>query len=315
MYAQKPMLFTGSASRKLAEAIAEQIGIEIADAMIDTFSDGETRVKINDNVRGKDVFILQSTGYPPNHNYMELFVTLDALRRASAGRITAVIPYFGYARQDRKDQPRVPITAKLVANLLTAAGADRVMTLDLHAHQIQGFFDIPLDHIYAVNVFIDYLKENLKVKNPVVVATDAGAAKMAAGYAKRLNCDMAIIDKRRVDDKNTKAMHVLGDVDGKDAIIVDDIIATAGSIVSGAQVVKEHGANRVIAAVTHGVLSGPAIERIDSSVLERLIVTDSIEQTEAKKHNKIDVISIDKLFAEAISRVHDSQSISTLFNQ
>ena len=311
----KLMLFAGNSHPGLAQDIAKILGTELADAQIDSFSDGETRVSLNDSVRGEDVFLLQTTGSPPNQNYMELFITLDAMRRASAGRITVVMPYYGYARQDRKDKPRVPITAKLIANLLTAAGADRIITLDMHAHQIQGFYDVPLDHIYAVNIFIDHIKQNLNLDNPVIVATDAGATKMAQGYARRLNCEMAVIDKRRIDDKNARAMHVLGDVDGKDAIIVDDIVATAGSLVEGAQTVQDNGAKRVLAAVTHGVLSGPAIERIDGSVIEKLLITDSIPQSEEKQHEKIEVLSTADLFAEAINRVHKSESISTLFNQ
>jgi len=308
---QKLMLFAGSSNPELAKNIAKFLKTELSSADITEFSDGETRVKINDDVRGKDVFILQSTCAPTNNNYMELFITIDALKRASAGRITAVIPYFGYARQDRKDQPRVPISAKLIANLLTASGVDRVVTLDLHAHQIQGFFDLPLDHIYAVNVFIDYFKD--KIKNPVIVSPDAGGAKMASGYAKRLNCDMAIVDKRRIDDRNTEALHVLGDVEDKDAIIVDDIIATGGSLVKAAEAIKKQGAKRVFAAITHGVLSGPALERIADSQLEELYITDSIPQPNDKQHSKIKVISVDQLLGETIRRIHNAESVSSLF--
>jgi len=309
---RKLMLFTGSSNPALAAAIAKELGTSIADAYIGNFSDGETRVKINEDVRGEDVFIVQSTSTPPNQHYMELFITIDALKRASAGRITVVMPYFGYARQDRKDQPRVPISAKLMANLLTSAGADRIMTIDLHAHQIQGFFDIPCDHLYAVNVFVDYFKS--KMTNPVVVATDAGAVKMAHGYAKRLNCEMAVIDKRRVDDKNAVATNLLGDVEGKDAIIVDDIIATGGSLVPASKMIKEHGANKIYAAITHGVLSGPAMERISESLIDELCITDTIAQSTSKEHKKIKVLSIAPVLAEAIKRVHAAESISSLFN-
>lgn len=310
---QKMMLFAGSSNPELAKSIAKFLKTELSSADITEFSDGETRVKINDDVRGKDVFILQSTCAPTNNNYMELFITIDALKRASAGRITAVIPYFGYARQDRKDQPRVPISAKLIANLLTASGVDRVVTLDLHAHQIQGFFDLPLDHIYAVNVFIDHFKDI--IKDPVIVSPDAGGAKMASGYARRLNCDMAIVDKRRIDDSNTEALHVLGDVEGKDAIIVDDIIATGGSLVKAAEAIKKRGANRVFAAITHGVLSGPALERIANSELEELFITDSIPQSKNKQNPKIKVISVDKLLGETIRRIHNAESVSSLFRE
>lgn len=310
---RKLMLFAGSSNPELAKKIAKFLKTEVSSANISEFSDGETRVKINDDVRGEDVFILQSTCSPTNNNYMELFITIDALRRASAGRITAVIPYFGYARQDRKDQPRVPISAKLIANLLTASGVDRVVTLDLHAHQIQGFFDLPLDHIYAVNVFIEHFKD--KLTDPVVVSPDAGGAKMASGYAKRLNCDMAIVDKRRIDDRNTEALHVLGDVEGKDAIIVDDIIATGGSLVKAAEAIKKQGAKRVFAAITHGVLSGPAIERIEDSELEELYITDSIPQPIDKQISKIKVISVDELLGETVRRIHNAESVSSLFRE
>lgn len=312
MERRKLMLIGGNASQDLANAIAEYLNVEPTHAQIDSFGDGETRVKIKEDVRGEDVFLIQTTGEPTNHNYMELLITIDALRRASAGRITAVVPYYGYARQDRKDQPRVPITAKLMANLLTAAGANRVVTLDLHAHQIQGFFDIPLDHLYAVNIFVEHLKN--KVEDPVIVSPDSGGVKMAHGFAKRMNCDLAIIDKRRIDDKNTKAMNVVGDVEGKNAIIVDDIIASGSSLVEAAQALKDHGAKDIYAAITHGVLSGPATERISKSIIKELAITDSIQLPKHKESDKITVLSTAELLGEAIKRVHNADSVSSLFD-
>ena len=312
MERRKLMLISGNASRDLAMKIADYLGVELAKADIDVFNDGESRVKIGEDVRGEDVFIIQSASAPTNHNYMELLITVDALRRASAGRITAVIPYFGYARQDRKDQPRVPITAKLVANLLTAAGVNRVITIDLHAHQIQGFFDIPLDHLYAVNVFVDYFKD--KVKDLVVVSPDAGGVKMAHGFAKRLGCDLAIVDKRRIDDTNAQALHIVGEVKGKNAIIVDDIVATGGSLVEAAILLRKEGAKDVYSAITHGVLSGPALERIEASDIKELVISDSIAQPAEKVRGKIKVLSVAELLGEAIRRVHNADSVSSLFD-
>src|SRR5207247_2016329 len=239
-YYQIVKIFSGSSNRPLATAIAASIGIELGKSTIDSFPDGETFVKIEENVRGEDVFLVQSTSPPTNHNLMEMFIMMDALRRASASRITAVIPYYGYARQDRKDQPRVPITAKLVANLIAAAGTNRVLCMDLHASQIQGFFDLPVDHLYAINVLCDYF-ENKKIKNLVVVAPDVGGLKMARAYAKRLGAELAIVDKRRASPEKTEVMHVLGTVRGKNAIMVDDIIATGGSIIEAAEVLKKKG--------------------------------------------------------------------------
>jgi ribose-phosphate pyrophosphokinase len=246
---------------------------------------------------------------------MELLIMIDALKRASAQRITAVMPYFGYARQDRKDQPRVPITAKLVANLLTVAGANRVLTMDLHAGQIQGFFDIPLDHLFSVNVFIDYFI-NKKMKDVVVVSPDVGGIKMARAYAKRLGASLAIIDKRRESPDKTEAMHILGTVAGKNAIIIDDLIATGSSTIEAAETLKKAKAKSIVAAITHGVLSGPAIERIDKcKALEKLLITDSIPLDEKKKHSKIEVLSVSGLLCEAIKRIHNEESISCLFDK
>jgi ribose-phosphate pyrophosphokinase len=244
---------------------------------------------------------------------MELLIIIDALRRASANRITAVIPYFGYARQDRKDQPRVPITAKLVANLLTVAGTDRVLTLDLHAGQIQGFFDIPLDHLFAVNVFFEYFKE-IKMNNLVIVSPDVGGIKMARAYAKKLHAGLAIVDKRRNTPDSTDVMHILGEVKGKNVIMVDDIIATGSSLVEAAKALKEAGAKKIFAAVTHGVLSANAVEKIDNSEIDSLIITDSIPLPQPKKSHKIKIVSVSRLFAEAIKRIHFEKSISVLFD-
>jgi ribose-phosphate pyrophosphokinase len=310
----KLALFSGNAHPELAKSIARYLKIKVSDALVDRFSEGEIRVKINENVRGKDVFVVQPTCPPPNENLMELLTMMDALKRASAYRITAVIPYFGYARQDRKDQPRVPITAKLVANLLTVAGADRVLTVDLHAGQIQGFFDIPVDHLLAVGVFIDYFS-GLKLKDITVVSPDVGGIKMARAYAKRLGADLAIIDKRRKSPDSTEVMHILGEVKGRNAIIVDDLIATGSSLFEAVQTLKEAGAKSIYAAITHGVLSGPALERLDkSNDLKELIVSDSIPIADEKKHSRIKVLSLADLLGEAIKRIHSEESVSSLFD-
>jgi ribose-phosphate pyrophosphokinase len=309
----KLMIFTGNAHPQLAKDICSCLKVKLSDALVSRFSEGEIRVKINENVRGKDVFLIQPTCPPPNENLMELLIMLDALKRASAWRITAVIPYFGYARQDRKDQPRVPITAKLVANLLTVAGASRILTIDLHAGQIQGFFDIPLDHLYAVGVFLDYFKK-LKLKNIVVVSPDVGGIKMARAYAKRFGADLAIIDKRRISPEKAEAVHILGEVKDKNAIIVDDLIATGGSLMEAVSALKKAGAKDIYAAITHGVLSGNAIQNIDSCKdLKQLVITDSIPLSDSKKHPKIKVVSVAQLLAEAIRRIHFEESISALF--
>jgi ribose-phosphate pyrophosphokinase len=282
--------------------------------LVTRFSEGEIRVQIDENVRGKDVFVIQPTCPPPNETLMELLIMIDALKRASAQRITAVMPFFGYARQDRKDQPRVPITAKLVANLLTTAGANRVLTMDLHAGQIQGFFDIPVDHLFAVGVFIDYLA-GLKLKEVVVVSPDVGSIKMARSYAKRLSAPLAIIDKRRDCPEKTEVMHILGEVEGKNAIIVDDLIATGSSLIEAVAALKKAKCQTIRAAITHGVLSGPAIERIDKCKdLLELVISDSIPLEENKKHARIKVLSVAELLGEAIKRIHWEQSVSSLFD-
>ncbi|MBM3250238.1 MAG: ribose-phosphate pyrophosphokinase [Candidatus Omnitrophica bacterium] len=308
------MIFSGNAHPELAKKICAYLKVNLSDALITRFSEGEIRVKINDNVRGKDVFVVQPTSPPPNDNLMELLIMIDALKRASAQRITAVMPYFGYARQDRKDQPRVPITAKLVANLLTVAGASRILTMDLHAGQIQGFFDIPLDHLFAIGVFQEYFS-GLNLKDMVVVSPDVGGIKMARAYAKRLSAGLAIIDKRRISPEKAEAMHILGEVEGKNIIIVDDLIATGSSLIEAVEALKKSGAKSIQAAISHGVLSGPAVERVDKCKdLEKLIITDSIPIEDHKKHPKIMVLNVAGLLGEAIKRIHNEESVSSLFD-
>jgi ribose-phosphate pyrophosphokinase len=306
-------LFTGNSNRTLAKEIADVLHIPVGDAMVSTFSDGEIMVQINENVRGADVFVVQSTCMPVNNNIMELLLMVDALRRASAGRITAVIPYYGYSRQDRKAQPRVPISARLVADLLSATGVSRVLTMDLHAGQIQGFFNIPVDHLFSSPVLVEYVK-NEYVNDVVVVSPDAGGAERARAFAKRLNASLAIIDKRREKANVSQVMHVIGDVEGKDAILFDDMIDTAGTITQAASAIKENGAKRVVAACAHAVLSGPALERINGSDLEEVIVTNTIPMdSKTEKCKKLKVLSVAPLLGEAIKRIHEESSISSLF--
>lgn len=306
-------IVTGNANPALARAICERLRIPLTESTVSRFSEGEIRLQINENVRGKDVFVVQPTCPPTNDNLMELLIMLDALKRASARRITAVIPYYGYARQDRKDQPRVPITAKLVANLITTAGADRVLTMDLHAGQIQGFFDIPLDHLYAITVFEQYIRSQ-RLRSIVVVSPDVGGIKMARAYAKRLSAGLAVVDKRRNSPESTEVMHILGEVKGKTCLLVDDLIATGSSLVEAANALHKAGATVVYACVTHPVLSGPARSRIETSRLRQLIVTDTIPLRDVKPHPKITVLSVASLLSEAIQRIHYEQSISVLFD-
>ena len=308
----KLVVFSGNAHRRLAKNICRYLDVKLGKALVGHFSDGEVRVKIGENVRGKDVFIVQPTCPPVNENIVELLVMLDALRRASPRRITAVIPYFGYARQDRKDQPRVPITAKLVANILTVAGANRVLTLDLHAGQLQGFFDIPLDHLYAVNVFLEYFRKK-NIKNLVIVSPDVGGIKVARAYAKKFRAGLAIVDKRRNNPNSTEVMHILGKVKNKNVILVDDIIATGSSLVEAAKALRNEGAKRIYACVTHGILSGNAVQRINNSNIDYLAVSDSIPFSRSKRSKKIKIVSVARLFAEAIKRIHKEESISVLF--
>jgi ribose-phosphate pyrophosphokinase len=298
----------------LASAICGYLKVRLSHCLVGRFSEGEIRVKINENIRGKDVFVVQPTCPPPNDTLMELLIMIDALRRASARRITAVMPYFGYARQDRKDQPRVPITAKLVANLITTAGADRVLTMDLHAGQIQGFFDIPLDHLYAITVFERYIRKRRLAKSLVVVSPDVGGIKLARAYAKRLGAELAIVDKRRKSPEATDVMNILGEVKGKTCLLVDDLIATGSSILEAARALKQAKARAIYGAVTHAVLSGPARERLAQSPIQEFMVTDTIPVTDATRHDKITVLSVAPLLGEAIRRIHYEESISSLFD-
>jgi len=310
----KLKIFSGNAHPELARDICKYLKTDLAKAMVTEFSEGEIRVKIDENVRGKDVFVVQPTCSPPNRNLMELLIMIDALKRASASRITAVMPFFGYARQDRKDQPRVPITAKLVANLLTVSGANRVLTMDLHAGQIQGFFDIPVDHLFAINVFIEYISK-FKSKDMVLVSPDVGSIKMARSYARKLNAGLAVIDKRRDSPEKTEVMHILGEVEGKDAVIVDDLIATGSSLIEAVEALKKAKCKSVRAAITHGVLSGPAIERLEKCKdLQELVISNSIPLTGGRNIAKIKVLSVAELLGEAIKRIHQEESVSCLFD-
>jgi ribose-phosphate pyrophosphokinase len=306
-------LFTGNSNRTLAKEIASVLHIPVGEATVSTFSDGEITVQINENVRGADVFVIQSTCMPVNKNIMELLLMIDALKRASAGRITAVVPYYGYARQDRKAQPRVPISARLVADLLSATGVGRVLTIDLHAGQIQGFFDIPVDHLYSSPVLAEYVRKEY-TNDIVVVSPDAGGVERARAFAKRLNASLAIIDKRRERANVSQVMHVIGDVKGRDTILFDDMIDTAGTITQAASALKENGAKRVVAACAHAVLSGPALDRINESALEEVIVTNTIPMdAKTEKCKKLTVLSVAPLLGEAIKRIHEESSISSLF--
>lgn len=304
-----------NSNRPLSEAIAAYMNIELTNASIRRFSDMEIFVEIQENVRGEDVFVVQSTSFPTNDNLMELLIALDALKRGSARRITAVMPYFGYARQDRKTGPRTPISAKLVANLITVAGANRVVTLDLHSGQIQGFFDIPLDNLYSAPVFSKDIKARLGSERPMIVSPDVGGVVRARTLARRIDADLAIIDKRRERAGVSEVMNIIGDVKGRDCIMVDDIVDSAGTLCNAAHALMADGANSVQAYVTHGVLSGAAVERVSKSPLESMVVTDSIQATEAVKGcDKLRVLSIAPLMAEAITRVSEERSVSSLFD-
>jgi ribose-phosphate pyrophosphokinase len=306
-------IFTGNAHPALAREICKALGVPLGKAQVGRFPDGEVRLQILENVRGADVFVIQPTCRPVNDNLVELLVMLDALSRASAFRITAVMPYFAYARQDRKDRPRVPISSKLVADLLTVAGADRVLALELHAGQIQGFFDIPVDHLYATPVTVAYFRR-LKLKDLVVVSPDTGGVERARGFAKRMNIPLAIIDKRREDANVVEVFNVIGEVEGKTCLLVDDMIDTAGTLVSGARALVEKGAAKVYACCTHGVFAANAIERICNAPIEQVVATNSIPLTpEAQKCGKIKVLSVASLLAEAIRSIHDETSVSKLF--
>ena len=303
-------VFSGTANQELSRQIAKYLGIPLSEASIKRFSDGEISVQIGESVRGKDVFIIQSTCAPTDTNLMELLILTDAIKRSSASTVTAVIPYFGYARQDRKAAPRVPITAKLVANMIETAGIDRVVTMDLHAGQIQGFFDIPVDNLYGTITFINYLK-NKHLSNPIVASPDIGGVARARSLAKQLNLDLAIIDKRREKANESEVMNVIGDANGKDVILIDDIVDTAGTLIKAAAAFKERGATSVTAFCTHPVLSGPAYERIATGAIDELVVTDTIPLKEQNEHIK--VISVAPLFAEVIRRVYHDESVNNLF--
>lgn len=306
-------IFAGNANQELAEKICKELGAKLGDSTVTTFSDGEISVDIAETVRGVDVFVIQSTCPPANDNIMELLIMMDAFKRASAGRINAVVPYYGYARQDRKAKSRQPITSKLVADIITTAGADRVLTMDLHAAQLQGFFDIPVDHLLGCQILADYFK-GMTSKDTVVVSPDVGGVQRARNFASMLDLPIAIIEKRRPKANESEVMNVIGDIEGKHTIIVDDIIDTAGSMTKAAEVLKDFGAKSVSAGCTHAVLSGPAIERIENSVIEKLVVTDTIPLTKEKQIDKIDVVSVAPMFAKAITRIYNNESISSLFD-
>jgi ribose-phosphate pyrophosphokinase len=306
-------VFSGSAHPQLSKEIADCLGISLGQSRLRRFPDSEVSFQIDENIRGADVFIVQPTSNPVDQHLMELLVMIDAFRRSSAARITAVIPYYGYARQDRKDKPRVPISAKLVANLLSAAGTNRVLTMDLHKAQIQGFFDIPVDHLFAAPVIIEYCS-HLQSSSLTIVSPDAGGAERARAYAKRLDAELAVVDKRRTEDGTAEVMNVIGDVKGRICILQDDIIDTAGTIQKASVALRDAGAERVLACAVHGVLSGPALERIEKSPLDQLIVTNSVPlRDEAQRCRKIVVLSVARLLGQAIRNIHEETSVSSLF--
>ncbi len=309
----KPMLLmSGSANRPLAEQVARQLDSELCQVTLKRFADGEIFVRIDENVRGRDVYIIQSTN-PPGDNMLELLILIDAARRASASRITAVIPYFGYARQDRKDQPRVAISAKLMANMISTAGADRVLAIDFHQHQLQGFFDLPVDHLYAAPVFVQHYRQK-KLEDVVVVAPDVGSAKMARGFAKRLGGSLAIIDKRRTGPNVAEALNVVGEVTGKNCIIPDDMIDTGGTMTEAVHALKRLGARDIYICATHALLSGPAVERLAGSPVTEVAVTDTINLPEERRFPQLTVLSVAGLLAKAIGYTHSDQSVSALFD-
>lgn len=306
-------LFSGNSNRPLAEAIARELKLELGNLEVGHFSDGETSVHIGETVRGRDVFVIQSTSYPVNENLMDLLVSIDALRRASAGRITAVIPYFGYARQDRKARPRDPITAKLVADIITSAGADRILTIDLHAAQIQGFFDIPVDHLEGGPILYKHFKD-IADDDFVVVSPDVGSVSRARNVATKLNCPMAIIDKRRPKANQVEIMNIIGDVKGKTCLLVDDMIDTAGTICQGAEALAKNGAKKIYACCTHAVLSGPAIDRLTASPIDKVVTLDTINQPEEHKIPKLEVLSVAKLLAKAIENIYLDKKMSEIYD-
>jgi len=303
-------LVSGSANPEFAKKVAQHLGTQLAEVKVNRFSDGEINVNITESVRGDDVFIIQPTCAPTNDNLMELLIMVDAFKRSSAGEINAVIPYFGYARQDRKAAPRVPISAKLVADMLEAAGVDRVITIDLHAAQIQGFFSIPVDHLLGSILFIDYIKEK-NLPNPIIASPDVGGVARARTYAEKLGYDLVIVDKKREKANVAEVMNIIGEVEGRDVIILDDMVDTAGTLTKAADVLKSKGATSVMACCTHGVLSGPAFDRISNSALDELVIADTIPL--AQEHDKITVLTASKILGEAIHRIHSHQSIQSVF--
>jgi ribose-phosphate pyrophosphokinase len=306
-------LFTGNSNPALAQEICEYLGIPLGEATVGHFSDGEILVRVEENVRGMDVFLLQSASDPVNKHIMELLIMLDALKRASAYRITAVLPYYGYARQDRKDQPRVPITAKLIADLIATAGAHRVLTVDLHAGQIQGFFNIPVDHLYATPVLLEHFRQ-VEMENLVVVSPDAGGVERARAFAKRLKANLAIIDKRREGPNQIKLMNIIGEVSGRNVLLLDDMIDTAGTVTQGAQALRDKGARTILAGCTHPVLSGPALDRINASPIDTLVVTNTVPLNGKEEAcRKLVSLTVAPLLGEAIKRIHEEESVSSLF--
>ena len=315
LYSEKITLIAGTSHPQLAKDISRELGIPLARAHVARFPDGEIGIKVADDLRGTDCFVLQPTCPPVNEAWAEMLLILDTLQRSSAGRITAVIPYFGYARKDRKDEGRVPISAKVVANTLVGAGADRVLTVDLHAAQIQGFFDIPVDHLYAKPVLMHRLRE-LNIDDPVIVTPDVGGIKMARSYAKALGADLAIVDKRRMSGSEIAVEHVIGNVQGRNVIVVDDMISTAGSITEASRILRENGAQLIIVAATHGVFCGPARERLANAPLDKILITDTIPQdANAAKIDKLEVVSVAPLLAKAVHAIHHCESISSLFEE
>ena len=308
-------LVTGNSNLKLADGISKYVGLELSNCDVKRFADNEIFVEMKENVRGEDVFVIQSTSYPANDNLMELLIIIDTLRRASAKRITAVIPYYGYARQDRKPGPRTPITSKLVANMIDKAGANRVLTMDLHAGQIQGFFDIPTDNLFAAPVLVEDIKSKLTKDTPIIVSPDVGGVVRARIIAKRIGADLAIVDKRREKAGESEVMNIIGDVEGRECFMIDDIVDSAGTLCNASDALIKQGATKVYSYVTHGVLSGKAVERVNNSSLTKLLITDTIEESDAvKKSDKIEVISISSLLGEAIKRISDEKSVSSLFD-
>ncbi len=304
-------LVSGTANPEFAKKVAEHLGKELAEVQVSRFSDGEINVNITKSVRGDDIFIIQPTCAPANDNLMELLIIVDAFKRSSAGTINAVIPYFGYAIQDRKAAPRVPITAKLVADMLETAGVDRVITIDLHAAQIQGFFSIPVDHLLGSMLFVDYIKSK-NLKNPIIASPDIGGVARARSYAEQLGYDLVIVDKKREKANQCEVMNIIGDVEGKDVIMLDDMVDTAGTLVKAAEILKKRGATSVMACCTHGVLSGPAYERLNSDALDELVVSDTIPLK--PQHSKITVLTASKIMAETIKRIYSNESINSMFN-